>query len=68
MIMLLGAFALNLMRLLTENSYAYILLNIFGAGILVYHALKVESIPFMILEGVWALFAIYKLTTVLRNS
>ncbi len=68
MVMLLAAFALNLLKLLKENSYIYILLNIFGAGILVYHAIVVDSIPFMILETVWALFAIYKLALVAGKS
>jgi len=67
MLMLLGAFALNLMRIITENSYLYIILNILGAGILVYHAFEVDSVPFMILEAVWAIFAIYKLIIVFRK-
>jgi hypothetical protein len=68
MVMLLAAFALNLLKFVTEKSYIYILLNIFGAGILVYHAFVVDSIPFMILEAVWALFAIYKLVIVLSKG
>ena len=68
MVMLLGAFALNLLMIITESSKSYILLNICGAGILVFHAIEVNSIPFMILEAVWAMFAIYKLIIIYRKK
>lgn len=68
MIMLLAAFAMNLMKLLTERSVQYILLNIFGAGLSTYYAYTLDAIPFIILEAVWASFAIYKLGVVLRKG
>jgi hypothetical protein len=67
MLLLLIAFALNLLRIKTEDSRAYILLNIFGAGISTYYAVALNAIPFVILESVWGLFAIYKLIAILRK-
>lgn len=68
MILLLSAFALNLLKKVTEFSYSYILLNIFGAGISTYYACTLNAIPFIILEVVWALFAIYKLIVVVKQK
>jgi len=66
MLLLLTAFALNLLKVVCENSVSYILLNIFGAGISTYYAYTLDAIPFIILEAVWCLFAVYKLVAVLR--
>jgi len=67
MILLLTAFALNLIKKLTERSILYILLNIFGAGLSAYYAYTLNAVPFIILESVWALFAIYKLAVVVKS-
>ena len=67
MILLLSAFALNLLKKVTEFSYSYILLNIFGAGLSTYYAYTLNAVPFIILEAVWALFAIYKLIVVAKR-
>ncbi|MCP4703706.1 MAG: hypothetical protein GY865_03770 [candidate division Zixibacteria bacterium] len=66
--MLLLAFALNLLKKVTEHSISYILLNIFGAGLSVYYAYTLSAIPFIILEIVWASFAVYKLIVVSRSG
>jgi len=68
MILLLLAFALNLLKKVTEHSISYILLNIFGAGISFYYAYTLNAVPFIILEVVWALFAIYKLIVVAKQK
>ena len=61
MIFLLTAFALNLFKKVTQDSFIYNLSNIIGAGLLAYYAYALNSIPFLILEIVWILFASYKL-------
>ena len=61
MIFLLTAFALNLFKKVTQNSSIYNIFNIIGAGLLAYYAYALNSIPFLILEGIWILFALYKL-------
>jgi len=65
MICLLTAFVLNLVRVLRENAYLYIILNIAGASLSTYYAVTLNAIPFIILEGVWTFFAVYKLGKVL---
>ena len=62
MIFLLTAFALNLFKKITQDSLIYNISNIIGAGLLAYYAYALNSIPFLILEIFWILFAIYKLT------
>jgi hypothetical protein len=64
MVLLLGAFVLNLLKVKKENSYTYILMNLFGAGISTYYAVTLDAVPFVILESVWAAFAMYKLIAV----
>ena len=61
MIFLLTAFALNLFKKVTQDSSIYNIFNIIGAGLLAYYAYALNSIPFLILEGIWILFALYKL-------
>ncbi len=62
MIFLLTAFALNLFKRVTQDSSLYYIFNIIGAGLLAYYAYALNSIPFLVLEIAWILFAIYKLT------
>ena len=67
MFLLLLAFALNLAKKLTQDAVAYIVLNILGAGLSVYYAIALDAVPFIILESVWGLFALYKLMLVLKK-
>jgi hypothetical protein len=68
MVLLLTAFALNLLRKLTHDSVTYIVLNILGAGISTYYAYTLDAYPFIMLEATWALFAIYKLAVVFSRN
>ena len=61
MIFLLTAFALNLFKKVTQDSFIYNIFNIIGAGLLAYYAYALNSIPFLILEAIWILFTVYKL-------
>ena len=67
MFLLLLAFALNLAKKLTQDAVVYIILNILGAGLSVYYAATLDAVPFIILESVWGLFAVYKLYVVMRG-
>lgn len=67
MIFLLTAFALNLFKKVTQDSLVYNIFNIIGAGLLAYYAYALKSVPFLILEAIWILFAVYKLMTKKRN-
>jgi len=62
--MLLVAFVLNLFKILSEESVAYSVLNITGGGLLTFYAYDLGSIPFLILEAIWTIFATYKLITI----
>jgi hypothetical protein len=56
--LLLIAFFLNVFRFLNENSLIYIILNISGAMISCYASYLIQFLPFVILEGTWALVAL----------
>jgi len=59
--MLLLAFLLNQRGRLAEDSLAYLLLNFIGAALAGFAAWLAGVIPFVVLEGVWALVAAYGL-------
>ena len=65
--LLLLAFFLNLFKLLTTESKLYIVMNIFGGSLAAYASFLIDYLPFVILEGVWAIFAAYKLLIVLTQ-
>jgi hypothetical protein len=56
--LLLAAFFLNLWKLMQPGNYPYILLNLFGASLSCLASYLVEFMPFVLLEGVWALVAL----------
>lgn len=66
MMALLLAFILNLLKRLTQDDLTYIGLNIAGGGLSTYYAVSLDAFPFIILEGVWTLFALYKIFKVLK--
>lgn len=58
---ILGAYFLNLFNMIDQNSYPYILINLIGATLACISSVMIESIPFTILEGVWALVSLVAL-------
>ncbi len=65
--LLLAAFGLNLLRKLSERSVVYLLMNIIGAMLAAWYAWDGGAVPFVILEFVWALTALVRLTIVLTK-
>ncbi len=61
MILILLAFVLDLLNKLDDDTKLYNLMNLAGAALLFYYAYYLFSLPFMILQSVWAGFAGYKL-------
>jgi hypothetical protein len=59
--LLLGAFVLNLLKLMRADGYAYTLLNLVGAALACYSSYLIDFIPFVVLEGVWAIAAAFAL-------
>ena len=55
--LLLAAFVLNLAHVLRSDGYAYSLLNCVGAALACYSSWLIDFMPFVVLEGVWALAA-----------
>lgn len=59
--LLLIAFTLEKFELLQNNSFEYNMLNFIGAALLTWYALILNSVPFIVLEGIWALIAFWYL-------
>ncbi len=55
--LLLAAFLLNVMNPMSADGYPYAGLNFVGAALACYSSWLIAFIPFVILEGVWALVA-----------
>jgi hypothetical protein len=55
--LLLAAFLLNLLKMMRADGYPYAGLNFVGAALACYSSWLIAFIPFVVLEGVWALAA-----------
>ena len=55
--LLLLAFLLNLVRVLTTESYPYTALNFAGASLAGFASYLIGFMPFVVLEGTWATVA-----------
>ena len=55
--LLLLAFFLNLVRVLTAESYPYTALNFAGAALAGFASYLIGFMPFVVLEGTWAVVA-----------
>jgi hypothetical protein len=59
--LLLGAFFLNLVGRLSRTSRLYALLNTVGGGLACWASWLIGFLPFVLLEGTWAVFALLAL-------
>jgi hypothetical protein len=64
---LLIAFLLNLLGKLAQQSYGYLLLNFVGAGLACLASVLINYLPFVILEGVWALVSLVGLVRKMKR-
>lgn len=55
---ILLAYFLNLFNKISQNSYGYILINLFGATLACISSIMIKSVPFTILEGTWAVVSL----------
>ena len=55
--LLLIAFFLNLFRLLKADSISYLALNLVGASLACASSYLIDFLPFVLLEGTWAIVA-----------
>jgi hypothetical protein len=67
MLMLLGAFLLNLMGRLSPVSLSYQVANALGAALLALYSIYLEVWIFAVLEGVWGSVALIRLLRSLRD-
>ena len=56
--LLLLAFLANLIKLQKQNDLIYLLMNFTGAALACYASYLIDFLPFIILEGTWALVAV----------
>jgi hypothetical protein len=56
--LLLIAFLLNVMKLMRAEGWTYLILNFVGAGIAGFSSYLVGFMPFVVLEGTWAIVAL----------
>lgn len=59
--LILLAFILLTIGKTTSKDKLYNLLNLIGAGLACYGAILISAIPFVVLEGIWCVVAIYGL-------
>ena len=62
-VMVLAGYALAQFRILEQQSYAYLTLNLAGSAILAVIALQTWQLGFLLLEGAWALVSLWSLAT-----
>jgi uncharacterized protein with PQ loop repeat len=65
---LLLAFLLNLQKKISQNSHAYILMNLLGAGLACVASILIEYVPFIILEGAWTFVSLISLIKVMQSK
>ncbi len=50
-----------------QNTISYNLLNIFGAGLLLYYGFTIKGWPFVVLNAAWLGVAVVKLGKIMRT-
>lgn len=65
---ILLAYILNVAGVLEKNDLATVLLNLFGAGMACFASVLMEYLPFIILEGVWAIVSLISLLKYRRTG
>ncbi len=58
---ILLAYVLNIFGKLEKKDLSFILLNLIGAGMACWASILMNYVPFIILEGVWALVSLIAL-------
>jgi hypothetical protein len=66
--LLLLAFVLNLAKILKAESVPYLALNLIGAGLACASSWMIDFMPFVILEGTWAVATLVALVRTLSGT
>jgi hypothetical protein len=67
-LLILGAFAANLLQWMNTSNLWYSLMNLVGSAILLVVAVLDRQLGFILLEGAWALVSLWGIITVLRGD
>jgi hypothetical protein len=63
--LLLVAFFLNIFKILSQETKLYAIMNIIGGALACYYSWISGTIPFVVLEGVWAIASIAGLVRII---
>ena len=64
--LLLVAFFLNLVKVMRPDGWLYLALNLLGASLACYSSYLIQFMPFVVLEGTWAVVAMFGLARLVR--
>jgi len=59
--LLLVSFLLNLVKMMRAEGWSYLALNFIGAALACYSSYLIRFMPFVVLEGTWAVVALMAL-------
>ena len=68
MFLCLLAFFLDLFDFIDQDSFQFAIINAIGSGFLTFYAITLNSIPFLILNGIWVIASIYKILLLLKKK
>jgi O-antigen ligase len=66
--LILLAYILNIFGKLERNDLRFILFNLIGAGLACYASILMDYMPFVLLEGVWALVSFIALLKYIKRQ
>lgn len=66
--LLLFAYFLTILNIIDKDSWLYLLLNVFGAGIACFASVLLHYIPFILLEGSWTLVSLIGLIQFIKRK
>lgn len=65
-VMVLGAYALLSMKIISSNSYLYHVINVIGAGMLAYYTYSKDAIPSALLNITWSFIGVAAMVGIYR--
>jgi O-antigen ligase len=65
--LLLIAYFLNMFSWIKKDGVGYFVLNIIGGSIACYASIIIDFVPFIILEGTWAIVSVFGLLKVIKK-
>ena len=67
-LLILGAFAANLLQWMNTSNLGYSLINFVGSAILTVVAVQDQQLGFILLEGAWALVSLWGIIATLQGG